>query len=84
MKTLTDQLGITHTFEETPKRIISLVPSQTELLYELGLEESIIGVTKFCVHPYHFKSIKTRVGGTKKVHYEKIKLLQPDIIIANK
>jgi len=84
MKTLTDQLGTIHTFEETPKRIISLVPSQTELLYELGLENSIIGITKFCVHPYHFKSTKTRVGGTKKVHYEKIKLLQPDIIIANK
>lgn len=68
----------------TPKRIVSLVPSQTELLFDLGLEESLVGITKFCVHPYHLKSTKKIIGGTKKVHYEKIKLLQPDIIIANK
>lgn len=84
MKTLQDQIGIFHTFENTPKRIVSLVPSQTELLYDLGLEESIVGITKFCVHPFHFKSTKKIIGGTKKVHFEKIRLLQPDIIIANK
>jgi iron complex transport system substrate-binding protein len=84
MKTLIDQLGITHTFDSSPKRIISLVPSQTELLYDLGLEGSIVGITKFCVHPYHFKSTKKIVGGTKKVNYEKIRLLEPDIIICNK
>ncbi len=84
MKTFVDQLGNTHTFETVPKRIISLVPSQTELLYDLGLEANIIGITKFCVHPYHFKPTKTKVGGTKKVHYEKIRLLEPDIIICNK
>ena len=79
-----DQLGTQHTFVSSPKRIISLVPSQTELLYDLGLEESIVGITKFCVHPFHFKSTKKIIGGTKKVHIEKIRLLQPDIIIANK
>jgi len=84
MKTFQDQIGNTLTFENSPKRIISLVPSQTELLYDLGLEERIIGITKFCVHPYHLKQTKKVIGGTKKVHYEKIKLLQPDIIIANK
>ena len=84
MKTYTDQLGNQFAFETAPKRIISLVPSQTELLFDLGLEESIIGITKFCVHPYHLKSTKKIIGGTKKVHYEKIRLLQPDIIIANK
>lgn len=84
MKTFTDQLGTIHNFESSPKRIVSLVPSQTELLYDLGLEESIVGVTKFCVHPFHFKSTKKIIGGTKKVHTEKIRLLQPDIIIANK
>ena len=84
VKTLIDQIGTSHSFETSPKRIISLVPSQTELLYDLGLEDKIIGITKFCVHPYHFKSTKKRVGGTKKVHYEKIRLLQPDIIICNK
>ena len=77
-------MGTTHSFETSPKRIISLVPSQTELLHDLGLEDRIIGITKFCVHPYHFKSRKKIVGGTKKVHFEKIKLLEPDIIICNK
>ncbi|MFM2368476.1 MAG: hypothetical protein RL619_776 [Bacteroidota bacterium] len=83
-KKIIDQLGTTHSFETSPKRIISLVPSQTELLYDLGLEDRIVGITKFCVHPYHFKSTKKIVGGTKKVHFEKIRLLQPDIIICNK
>ncbi|MFY8010253.1 MAG: helical backbone metal receptor, partial [Flavobacterium sp.] len=78
-KTFTDQLGTFHTFETTPKRIVSLVPSLTELLYDLGLEDNIVGITKFCVHPFHFKSTKKIIGGTKNVHVEKIRLLQPDI-----
>ncbi len=65
-------------------RIVSLVPSQTELLFDLGLEDRIVGITKFCIHPYHLRSIKEKVGGTKKVHAEKIRLLKPDIIICNK
>ncbi|MGX7668648.1 ABC transporter substrate-binding protein [Flavobacterium pedocola] len=84
MKTFTDQLGTVHKFAETPKRIISLVPSQTELLYDMGLEESLVGITKFCVHPFHLKSTKTIIGGTKQVKIDKIKALNPDIIIANK
>lgn len=84
MKSYTDQIGNTINLTISPQRIISLVPSQTELLFDLGLENSIVGITKFCVHPYHFKSTKKIIGGTKKVHYEKIRLLQPDIIIANK
>ena len=84
MKTFTDQLGTLHQFDNTPKRIVSLVPSQTELLYDLGLEDSIVGITKFCVHPVHFRSTKKIVGGTKQVKIDKIKELQPDIIIANK
>lgn len=84
MKTFVDQLGTVHVFENTPKRIVSLVPSQTELLYELGLEENIVGITKFCVHPFHFKSTKKIIGGTKQVKYDTIKALNPDIIIANK
>jgi iron complex transport system substrate-binding protein len=84
MKILTDQLNVSHAFETTPKRIISLVPSQTELLYDLGLDENIVGITKFCVHPYHLKSTKTIVGGTKQVNYDKIIALNPDIIICNK
>lgn len=79
-----DQLGTKHFFKQTPIRIVSLVPSQTELLFDLGLEENIVGITKFCVHPVHFKAIKTIVGGTKNVKIDKIKALQPDVIICNK
>lgn len=83
-KVFTDQLGNQFTFETSPKRIVSLVPSQTELLYDLGLEDRVVGITKFCVHPFHFKSTKTIVGGTKKVKIDKIEALKPDIIICNK
>ncbi len=82
--TIKDQIGDSHTFESAPKRIVSLVPSQTELLFDLGLQESIVGVTKFCVHPYYAKSVSEVVGGTKQVNFDKIKSLNPDIIIANK
>ena len=83
-KSFVDQTGHTVILAATPMRIVSIVPSQTELLFDLGLEDRLVGITKFCVHPYHLKSTKTKVGGTKKVHYEKIRLLEPDIIIANK
>lgn len=79
-----DQLHRTLHLKETPKRIVSLVPSQTELLVDLGLEDAIVGVTKFCVHPKHLRQQKTVVGGTKQVHLDKIKALQPDIILCNK
>lgn len=84
MKQLIDQIGISHFFESTPRRIVSLVPSQTELLFDLGLEDQIVGITKFCVHPKHLLTTKKIVGGTKQVHFEKIKALQPNIIICNK
>lgn len=84
MKVFTDQMGNQHSFGATPKRIVSLVPSQTELLFDMGLEDSIVGITKFCVHPFHLKSTKTIIGGTKQVKIDKIRELKPDIIIANK
>lgn len=67
-----------------PKRIISLVPSQTELLYSLGLLEETVGITKFCIHPNEWFQTKTRVGGTKTINSDTIRQLQPDLIIANK
>jgi ABC-type Fe3+-hydroxamate transport system substrate-binding protein len=67
-----------------PKRIVSLVPSQTELLADLGLEEEVTGITKFCVHPQNWFRNKTRIGGTKQVNIEKVKALKPDLILANK
>ena len=83
-QTCTDQLGRTLEINFPPKRIISLVPSQTELLYSLGLTDEVIGITKFCIHPEKWFKNKTRVGGTKHYDFEKIKLLQPDLIIGNK
>ncbi|GER59994.1 ABC transporter substrate-binding protein [Patiriisocius marinus] len=79
-----DQLNRTISLNATPKRIVSLVPSQTELLVSLGLEEFVVGVTKFCVHPNSLRKEKIVVGGTKTIHLEKIAALQPDIIICNK
>ena len=80
----TDQLNRTIFLANPPKRIISLVPSQTELLVDLGLEELIVGVTKFCVHPSDLRKKKTIVGGTKNYRFEVIDSLQPDLIIGNK
>lgn len=65
-------------------RIISLVPSQTELLSYLGLEKEVIGITKFCIHPAEWFRNKTRVGGTKKINFKTIQQISPDLIIANK
>ena len=66
------------------KRIFSLVPSITELVVDLGLEETLVGVTKFCVHPAHLRKQKTVIGGTKNLRLELIQQLQPDLILANK
>ena len=79
-----DQLNRNLQLNKIPKRIVSLVPSQTELLVDLGLEASIVGVTKFCIHPKHLRRSKVVVGGTKQINLEKIKALRPDIILCNK
>lgn len=79
-----DQLNRQIEIIEFPNRIVSLVPSQTELLFDLGLDEEIIGITKFCIHPKIWHQTKTRIGGTKKVNIDKIKSLNPDLIICNK
>ncbi|WP_298392328.1 helical backbone metal receptor, partial [Hydrotalea sp.] len=60
------------------------MPSQTELLFYLGLDKEVKGITKFCIHPPEWRHSKTIVGGTKKIHLETIKQLAPDLIIANK
>ena len=84
MPLFVNQLNRTIELNSAPRKIISVVPSQTELLFDLGLNEEVIGITKFCVHPQQWFKTKTRVGGTKNLHFEKIKELQPDLIIANK
>lgn len=83
-KTFTDQLGNEVTVNYPPKRIVSIVPSQTELLFDLGLDDEVIGITKFCIHPIEKFAAKTKIGGTKKLLIEKIRDLKPDLIIGNK
>lgn len=83
-RTFTDQLGQTVTINYPPQRIISLVPSQTELLFDLGLDQEVVGITKFCIHPESKFKQKTKIGGTKKLDIERIRSLKPDLIIGNK
>ena len=84
MPVFKDQTRRTIFIDAYPKRIISLVPSQTELLANLGLSDEVVGITKFCVHPDEWFRSKARVGGTKQLNIETIHALQPDLIIANK
>ena len=81
---VTDQTGRTVEIPEYPQRIISLVPSQTELLHHLGLGDRVAGITKFCVHPEEWHQSKTRIGGTKILRHGAIDDISPDLIIANK
>lgn len=83
-KEFTDQLGMKIRVEFPPRRIISLVPSQTELLCDLGLSEEVVGITKFCERPIEWFKSKEKVGGTKSVKVEMIESLRPDLIIGNK
>ncbi len=83
MPIITDQMGREIEIKST-QRIISLVPSQTELLIDLGLKENLIGLTKFCVHPKNIRREIEHIGGTKDLNFDKIRELKPDLIIANK
>ncbi|MEO6303924.1 MAG: helical backbone metal receptor [Bacteroidia bacterium] len=79
-----DQIGTKVKLPQKPKRIVSLVPSQSEFLWDLGLKDELVGITKFCIHPDKmFRSVE-RVGGTKKINMNKIRALKPDLIIGNK
>ena len=79
-----DQMNRVIRLGAKPSRIISLVPSQTEFLHFLGLENEVVGITKFCIHPNEWFTTKKRVGGTKNVALDVVQALQPDLILANK
>ncbi len=81
---ITDQLNRPIHLIHTPKRIVSIVPSQTQLLADMGLDDSVCGITKFCVHPKTWRDRKTIVGGTKNIYIDRIVNLNPDLVIANK
>jgi ABC-type Fe3+-hydroxamate transport system substrate-binding protein len=79
-----DQIGKPVFVPGIPKKIVSLVPSVTELLYDLGLGDRVVGITRYCVHPAAWLQTKTIIGGTKKIDIRKILSLQPDLVLANK
>lgn len=80
-----DQLNREIKLADKPNlKIVSIVPSQTEFLFDIGLAEQIVGITKFCIHPQKYFKPTTKIGGTKTLDLQKIRDLQPDIIIANK
>jgi ABC-type Fe3+-hydroxamate transport system substrate-binding protein len=79
-----DQMNRQVDVPQNPQRIISLVPSQTELLVDLGLAERVVGITKFCVHPREKFKTTPKIGGTKQFKFELIDALQPDLILGNK
>jgi ABC-type Fe3+-hydroxamate transport system substrate-binding protein len=67
----------------TPSRIVSLIPSTTELLCHLGLVDALVGITVYCREPAELLRGKTRVGGEKDPDLEAIRALAPDLVIAN-
>ncbi len=69
---------------EYPRRLVSVVPSQTELLFDLGLDAEIVGLTRYCTYPTDQVQNRTIVGGTKALKLDLIDTLRPDLIIANK
>lgn len=80
----TDQMDRRITVAKQPERIVCLVPSITELLFDLGLGDRVVGVTRFCVHPEVAREKATNIGGTKKLHLDRIDGLKPDLIIGSK
>jgi len=79
-----DQTGRSIYLDKIPAKIISVVPSLTELLYNLGLKDEVVGITKFCIHPEKWFLTKPKTGGTKTLDIPHIHGLHPDLIIANK
>ncbi len=84
MNTFIDQTGYKIKLNGAPQRIVSVVPSQSELLWDLGLKDQLVGISKFCIHPKEMFANVQKVGGTKKLDLDKIRRLKPDLIIGNK
>lgn len=79
---LKDQMGRKIHLDRKPVRVVSLVPSITEFLIDLGAE--VVGRTKFCIHPSEKVTAIPVIGGTKKFDFSKIRALKPDLIVGNK
>src|SRR5699024_6556996 len=84
MKTVTDQLGRTVSYTFPPQKIISFPPAITETLFSLGLQNEILGRTRFCIHSKGIVEKAVNVGGTKDLAIERIRELNTDLIIVEK
>ncbi|MEM9057582.1 MAG: helical backbone metal receptor, partial [Pseudomonadota bacterium] len=73
-----DQMGREVALSTPPQRIVSLVPSQTELLIDLGLADRLVGITRYCVHPAAVVERLYKIGGTKRFSTDDILALKPD------
>ena len=80
---LIDAIGTEHAPATGVVRIVSLVPSLTELLFSLGLQENLVGRTGFCIHPKGLVRRVSKVGGTKSVDVAKIRKLAPTHLVVN-
>jgi ABC-type Fe3+-hydroxamate transport system substrate-binding protein len=78
-----DAAGVRHPPAGEDARIVSLVPSITELLFDLGLDAAVVGRTVFCVHPKDRVRAARSVGGTKQINFEKLRSLAPTHVIVN-
>ncbi len=83
METVTDAAGVTHEFTQPPRRIVSLVPSLTETVADLGCADRLVGITKFCKHPESVANSVEHIGGTKNPDIARIVQLKPDLVLAN-
>lgn len=79
-----DQTGYTVAVERSPQRIVSLVPSQSELLWDLGVQARLVGCTRYCIHPAELRQSCTVIGGTKRLDVAAVLALEPDLVLANK
>ena len=78
---MTDQLGRVVKLEKVPERIVSLAPSNTEILFALGLGDKVVGVTEYCDYPEAAKD-KDKIGGYTTVDIERVVAIEPDLILA--
>lgn len=84
MVSVTDSSNKTVSFSVPPQRVVCLIPSITETFFDLGLGDALAGVSKFCNHPAGGVLNKIKVGGQKDPDLEKIKAIDPDLIIMNR
>lgn len=84
MRSVVDQMGRAVEVPDRPRRIVSVVPSQTELLFDLGAGDRVVGVTRFCIRPAGALAAVPRVGGTKQLRLDVLEALAPDLVIGNK